>query len=51
MLKEIQSKIDTQNSNNTAIVLGTERSVNLPENSVDKVLMVDVYNGYPKREQ
>ena len=46
MLKEIQSKIDTQNNNNTVIVLGTERSVNLPENSVDKVLMVDVYHEF-----
>ena len=46
MLEEIQSRIDTQNSNNTAIVLGTERSVNLPENSVDKVLMVDVYHEF-----
>ena len=46
MLEKIQSRIDTQNSNNTAIVLGTERSVNLPENSVDKVLMVDVYHEF-----
>ena len=46
MLEEIQSRIDTQNSNNIAIVLGTERSVNLPENSVDKVLMVDVYHEF-----
>lgn len=46
MLEEIQSRIDTQNSNKTAIVLGTERSVNLPENSVDKILMVDVYHEF-----
>ena len=46
MLEEIQSRIDTQNSNKTAIVLGTEKSVNLPENSVDKILMVDVYHEF-----
>ncbi len=46
MLNEIQSKKDRSNSNNIVIVLGTERSVNLPGNSVDKVLLVDVYHEF-----
>ncbi|WP_373519378.1 class I SAM-dependent methyltransferase [Pricia sp.] len=31
---------------NIALVKGSEKSINLPENSVDKVLMVDVYHEF-----
>ncbi len=50
MLAAIGSKKESQNVPNVQIVLGSERSVNLPENAVDKVLMVDVYHefAYPK---
>ena len=46
MLEEIQSRKDKRNINNVELVLGTERSVNLPENSVDKILLVDVYHEF-----
>jgi precorrin-6B methylase 2 len=46
MLDEMQSKKDSKNINNVELVLGTVRSVNLPENSVDKILLVDVYHEF-----
>ena len=50
MLNEIQSKKEKGNIDNVELVLSTETSINLPENSVDKVLLVDVYHefNYPK---
>ena len=46
MLAAIQGKMDAKNVQNIKIVKGGEQSVNLPENSVDKVLMVDVYHEF-----
>ncbi|WP_306014131.1 MULTISPECIES: methyltransferase domain-containing protein [unclassified Allomuricauda] len=42
--------MEAKNVQNIQIVKGGEQSVNLPEKSVDKVLMVDVYHefNYPK---
>ena len=50
MLAALTSKKETGTNKNVAIVKGSEKSINLPENSVDKVLMVDVYHEfeYPK---
>lgn len=50
MLEALEAKKETQNIHNIKIIKGSEKSVNLPENSVDKVLMVDVYHefNYPK---
>ncbi|MCO4821538.1 MAG: class I SAM-dependent methyltransferase [Flavobacteriaceae bacterium] len=46
MLGEIQSKKEAKHINNVELILGTETSVNLPENSVDKILLVDVYHEF-----
>lgn len=50
MLAAIASKKKAQQVPNVQIVQGSEKSVKLPENAVDKVLMVDVYHefAYPK---
>ncbi len=50
MLEALRAKKEARNNQNIKIVKGSEKSVNLPENSVDKVLMVDVYHefNYPK---
>lgn len=50
MLEALEAKKETQNIHYIKIIKGSEKSVNLPENSVDKVLMVDVYHefNYPK---
>ena len=50
MLEALRAKKEARNNQNIKIVKGGEKSVNLPENSVDKVLMVDVYHefNYPK---
>ncbi len=50
MLAEISRKMEADEVNNVKPVKGTEKSVNLPTNSVDKVLIVDVYHevSYPK---
>lgn len=50
MLQELHIKKEATNTENITIVKGSEKSVNLSENSVDKVLMVDVYHEfeYPK---
>lgn len=50
MLEALRTKKKVQNIQNIKIVKGGEKSVNLPENSVDKILMVDVYHefNYPK---
>ncbi len=46
MLTVLREKKDNGDSKNIAIVKGGEKSINLPENSVDKVLMVDVYHEF-----
>ncbi len=46
MLAALKQKKENGHSKNIAIVKGSEESVNLPENSVDKVLMVDVYHEF-----
>lgn len=46
MLKAITSKKKYSKLNNIKTVLGDEKSVNLAENSVDKILMVDVYHEF-----
>ncbi len=46
MLAAINYRIETGKVNNVTAVKGSEKNVNLPENSVDKVLMVDVYHEF-----
>ena len=50
MLNEIQKKANNKGVQNVNLIKGGEKSANLPENSVDKVLMVDVYHefSFPK---
>jgi precorrin-6B methylase 2 len=50
MLAEINRKIEDEGVTNVRPVKGSDKSVNLPENSVDKVLIVDVYHeiSFPK---
>lgn len=46
MLAAIKIKQKESQIGNMATILGTEQSVNLPSNSIDKVLMVDVYHEF-----
>lgn len=46
MLKAITSNQNYRKLYNIKTILGGEKSVNLPENSVDKILMVDVYHEF-----
>lgn len=46
MLSALRTKKQETGINNIKVVKGGEKSVNLPENSVDKVLMVDVYHEF-----
>ncbi len=46
MLQALQSNRKFKKYNNVNTVLGNEKSVNLPKNSIDKVLMVDVYHEF-----
>lgn len=46
MLAELRKKKENGKSINVEIVKGSDKSVNLLENSVDKVLMVDVYHEF-----
>lgn len=50
MLAAMEAKKTQNGVENVQLILGSEKSVNLPVNSVDKVLMVDVYHefSYPK---
>tara|TARA_B100001059_G_scaffold205345_1_gene215335 strand:- start:1384 stop:2118 length:735 start_codon:yes stop_codon:yes gene_type:complete len=50
MLEAINIKIELNNLNNIKTILGNEKSIQLPKNSVDKILMVDVYHefNFPK---
>ena len=44
MIKYLDNKKTTTGSNNVTIIKGTKQSPNLPENSVDLAIMVDVYH-------
>lgn len=46
MLTAMRSKKEETGISNIKLTKGSEKSVNLPENSVDKVLMVDVYHEF-----
>ena len=46
MLKEIYNRIERDQVKNVRVVKGSEKSINIPENSLDKVLMVDVYHEF-----
>lgn len=46
MLAAMAAKKEEGNSKNIVLVQGSEESINLPENSVDKVLLVDVYHEF-----
>lgn len=46
MLSALSAKKQETGINNIKVVKGGDKSVNLPENSVDKVLMVDVYHEF-----
>ncbi|MBT4919572.1 MAG: class I SAM-dependent methyltransferase [Flavobacteriaceae bacterium] len=46
MLSEISSRINNGYLKNIAPILGTETNINLTENSVDKILLVDVYHEF-----
>lgn len=46
MLDAMKAKINQHSINNVVLVKGSEQSVNLPANSIDKVLMVDVYHEF-----
>ena len=46
MLEVIERRKKTMAIDNIELIPGDEKSVNLPENSVDKVLMVDVYHEF-----
>ncbi len=46
MLAALHKKKKTGPSKNVTIIKGSGKSVNLPDNSVDKVLMVDVYHEF-----
>ena len=46
MLMAIENKKTFSEISNVETILGTEKSVQLPENSVDKILMVDVYHEF-----
>jgi ubiquinone/menaquinone biosynthesis C-methylase UbiE len=46
MLQAMREKREERGVKNIELVKATEESVNLPENSVDKVLMVDVYHEF-----
>jgi len=50
MLSALKSKKENLNYDNVKIVKGSEKSINLMEHSVDKILMVDVYHefNFPK---
>ena len=46
MLEVIKSKIELNKINNIKTILGNEKSIQLPKNSIDKILMVDVYHEF-----
>lgn len=46
MLNAMEKKKNRRNQTNIELIKGTEKSTKLPENAVDKVLMVDVYHEF-----
>jgi len=46
MLAELRRKKEKKQLKNITVTKGTNKSINLPENSVNKVLMVDVYHEF-----
>ncbi len=46
MLKAIQQKKEENDVNNITTIKGSAKSVNLPENAIDKILLVDVYHEF-----
>lgn len=46
MLDAMEERKADENISNVKLIQGAEKSVNLPPNSVDKVLMVDVYHEF-----
>ena len=46
MLEAIERKIRSKRVSNVETVLGSEKSINLPKNSIDKILLVDVYHEF-----
>lgn len=46
MLAEIKRRKKRQNIDNVNMVLGKEKTPNLPKNKIDKILMVDVYHEF-----
>jgi SAM-dependent methyltransferase len=46
MLQEINNRKDREQIRNVKVIKGGEKGVNLAENSLDKVLMVDVYHEF-----
>ena len=48
MLAELKRKKEENGLKNITVTKGTDKSVNLPENSVNKVLMVDVYHEFDR---
>lgn len=46
MLAAMEKKREESTNKNISLIQGNEKSVNLPENSVDKVLLVDVYHEF-----
>ena len=51
MLAELKRQKSKGDVRNVTLVKGSEKSVNLPEHSVDKVLMVDVYHEFTYPDQ
>jgi len=46
MLEAIERKKRSKRVSNVETVLGSEKSINLPKNSIDKILLVDVYHEF-----
>ncbi|WP_281540241.1 class I SAM-dependent methyltransferase [Maribacter aestuarii] len=46
MLQALQQKKEARNMENITLIKGSEKSINLPKNTVDKVLLVDVYHEF-----
>jgi len=46
MLAELTKRKKENDNQNVSVIKGGEKSINLPEDSVDKVLMVDVYHEF-----
>jgi SAM-dependent methyltransferase len=46
MLEAIELKKRSKRVSNVETVLGSEKSINLPKNSIDKILLVDVYHEF-----